>query len=112
MFPARHRIGTQLGCRCRKTASVVGAALLMLLVAGAMGPHLVHHLCDAGSKQTCLLSAQASHFPGLAAVGPSVVPIAAVEPWKTPLPAPRPQAHLAVINLPRAPPSPRACSSP
>ncbi|MBI3327014.1 MAG: hypothetical protein HYZ81_09980, partial [Nitrospinae bacterium] len=43
-----------LACRWRKRASAVGTALLILLVVGAMGPHLVHHLFDADHGQTCL----------------------------------------------------------
>ncbi|MBI3326804.1 MAG: hypothetical protein HYZ81_08895, partial [Nitrospinae bacterium] len=97
-----------LAYRWRKRASAVGTALLILLVVGAMGPHVVHHLFDADHGQTCLLSTQASHFPPLAAAGPSVVLAQAIERWKPSLPASRPQVHLAINGLPRAPPSAHA----
>ncbi len=89
----------------RKRAIAVAITLLILLIGEAMGPHSVHHLFDANHGQVCLLSAQASHFPAVAAAGPSVALAHAMEAWNPAPPAPCPQVHFVVSGRPRAPPS-------
>jgi hypothetical protein len=88
--------------RLRAMAGVV--ALLILVWMGAMSPHLVHHLADAGHEQTCLLSVQGSSCPTLMAAVPSLGPTQAVQGAPPAPPTTSPQVHLAVTGRPRAPP--------
>jgi hypothetical protein len=85
-----------------------GTALLILLWVGAIGPHLVHHLADADHGQVCLLSVQASHFPSLIEAGPSLVLVQVTQIWPLDLAADCLRVHIAVTDLPRAPPTSRS----
>jgi len=94
--------------RWHQRALPVAAILLILVVVGGMGPHLVHHLFEANHAEACLLFVQASHCPGLTPVGPSILLAHTMEAWSPGLPVPPSQIFLTVSNLPRAPPSTRA----
>jgi hypothetical protein len=82
----------------------VATALIVLLWVGAMGPHLVHHLFDEDQPQVCLIFAQASHFPCLIEVQPSLALLDMPRLGFPVLPGLSPQKYCTVNGLSRAPP--------
>lgn len=81
-----------------------GVALLILLWVGAMSPHLVHHLFEAGHEPVCLLFEQANSTPCLVVVQPCLVIPQTLHHKLPTLPTILQSAPCVTVGSPRAPP--------